>query len=95
MGMNDKWSEANKIVEQRRMCFLLLEPRGLYNSGEVGMRLARCRGVKEVHLTSGNYGFVVSADTDSMKEAKRISSKLMKIAKSRSVSVAMSHFVYR
>jgi DNA-binding Lrp family transcriptional regulator len=95
MGKNNRESETKRIVEQGRMCFLLLEPRGLYNSGEVGMKLARCRGVKEVHLTSGKYGFIVSANADSGDEVKKISAALMKVARSRSVSVAMSHFIYK
>jgi DNA-binding Lrp family transcriptional regulator len=95
MGKNNRESEARKRAEQKSTCFLLLEPRRLYDSGEVAMRLARCRGVKEVHLTSGRYGFVVSANADSTNEVKKISATLMKVAKSRSVSVAMSHFVYR
>jgi poly-gamma-glutamate capsule biosynthesis protein CapA/YwtB (metallophosphatase superfamily) len=78
-----------------KTCFLLLEPRGLCNSGEVAKRMAKCRGVKEVHLTSGRFGCVVSANANSRNEVERISSALRKVAKSKSVSVAMSHFVYR
>ncbi len=88
-------SEAKKGMNRRRTCFLLLEPKRLCDSGEVARRLARCRGVKEVHLTSGKYGFVVSADADSSDEVKRISTSLMKVAKGKSVSIAVSHFIYK
>lgn len=95
MEMNNKGSEAKKRVDRKKRCFLLLEPKKSYDSGEIAKKLARCRGVREVHLTSGRYGFVVSADADSSDEIKRICAALMKVAKSRSIGVAMSHFVYR
>lgn len=78
-----------------KTCFLLIEPRGFGNSGEVAKRIARCRGVREVHLTSGNYGFVVSASTSAANGPNRISSAVKKAAGSRSVKVAVSHIVYR
>lgn len=76
-------------------CFLLLEPRGLCDSGEVAKRIARCRGVREVHLTSGRYGFVVSAGASSNKDVKNISSAVRKASGSKSINVAVSHLVYR
>lgn len=78
-----------------KTCFLLLEPKGLGNSGDVARRIARCRGVREVHLTSGNYGFVVSANMGAAKNLNRISSAVKKAAGSKSVKVAVSHFIYR
>ena len=89
--------KENRISDKRaaKTCFLLVEPKGFENSGEVAMQMARCRGVKEVHLTSGNYGFVVSANTGTRKNLNRISSAVKKAAGSKSVKVAVSHFVYR
>lgn len=76
-------------------CFLLLEPRHLGNSGETARRIARCKGVREVHLTSGRYGFVVSANTNEANDVNCISSAVKKASRSRSVNVAVSHLVYR
>lgn len=76
-------------------CFLLLEPSNCRDSGEIARKLSRCRGVKEVHLTSGRYGFVVSARADSQSELNRISSVVRKAARSKCVNVALSHFMYR
>ncbi len=94
MGKNNKGSEARKRAEQNSTCFLLLEPKKFHDSGEVARRLARCRGVEEVHLTSGKYGFVVSAKgSDDALESIR--SAVRKVSGSRTISVAISHAVYR
>ncbi|MDE1854741.1 MAG: hypothetical protein KGH57_00250 [Candidatus Micrarchaeota archaeon] len=76
-------------------CFLLLEPRHLDDSGETAKRIVRCRGVREVHLTSGRYGFVVSANASDSNDVGSISSAVKKASRSRLVSVAVSHLVYR
>lgn len=76
-------------------CFLLLEPRSLCDSGEMAKRIARCKGVKEVHLTSGRYGFVVCAKTDTNNDFDSISAAVRKLAKTKSVKIAVSQLVYR
>lgn len=78
-----------------RTCFLLVEPRGLDNSGEIARRIAKYKGVKEVHLTTGRYGFVVSARTDSARDLEKLSASVKKTSRSRAMNVAVSHFVYR
>ena len=75
--------------------FLFLEPRSLCDSGEIAKNLARCKGVEEVHVTSGRYGFIVSANANSRNSIRSISSKVMKASRIRAVSVAASHLVYR
>lgn len=78
-----------------KACFLLIEPRRLCNSGEVAKRIARYRGVKEVHLTTGKYGFVVSAKTRSERDLEKLSAHVRKASRSKGMSVAVSQFVYR
>ena len=95
MGMNNRESEAKKGMNRRRRASCFLSRRAFATLGRVARRLARCKGVKEVHLTSGKYGFVVFADADSSDEVKRISTSLMKVAKGKSVSIAVSHFIYK
>ena len=82
-------SRAKKENETRRTCFLLLEPKSLCNSGEVARRLAKCKGVKEVHLTSGSYGFVVSAEAN----PEKVTSEIRRFWKSRPMKVAVSQMV--
>jgi hypothetical protein len=84
-----------KSRAQKRTCFLLLEPKNLCNSGDVARKLARCRGVREVHLTSGRYGFVVCAKAGSEKDFSLMSSSVRKLARARSVKMAVSQMVYR
>ncbi len=76
-------------------CFLLIEPKAYCNSDDVAARLARCKGVKEVHLTTGKYGFVVSAKVKSDGDIKDISSAVRKTTKTNAVNVVTSQFVYK
>ncbi len=87
--------EDAKTGHHPRMCFLMLEPRGLCNSGEMAKRIVKLKGVREVHLTSGRYGFVVSANASTTIDLEHLSSEVKKASKSRSVNVAVSHLVYR
>lgn len=79
--------------EPTRTCFLFLEPKTLCNSGEIARRLVRCRGVKEVHLTSGKYGFVVTASTGD--ELREITSEIGRLKEIKSAYVAVSNLVYK
>jgi DNA-binding Lrp family transcriptional regulator len=92
---NGKENGRNYARAEQTTCFLLLEPGGFGNAGEVAKRIARCRGVKEVHLTSGRYGFVVSAKASTAEDLNRISTEVKKAVGSRSASVVVSHLVYR
>ena len=87
--------EDAKTGHHARTCFLMLEPRGLCNSGEMAKRIARLKGVREVHLTSGRYGFVVSASVETAVELNRIRSAVKRTAGGKSVNVALSHLIYR
>lgn len=68
--------------------FILLKPSTNGNSDAFARRLAMCRGVREVRLTSGEYGFVVAARQDSEK-------RIRKLAKRSMVKIAVNHYVYR
>ena len=92
MGKNNRESEARKRKEGKT-CFLLLEPKSLCDSGEIARRLAKCKGVKEVHLTSGKYGFVVAAETGDKVE--EMTSEIGKLKEIKSTCVAVSHRIYR
>lgn len=79
--------------EQARTCFLMLEPKSLCDSGRVARRLIRCRGVREVHMTSGKYGFVLSAETG--EALKEVALEIGKLEEIKSAYIAVSHLVYR
>jgi len=81
--------------EAAKTCFLLLEPKNLCNSREVAERLSKFRGVKEVHLTSGRYGFIVSAKADSENDLRLLSMKIKKAGNTKSINMAVSHMIYR
>lgn len=86
--------DASKSMGNAR-CFLMLEPKGMTDSGAIARRIARCDGVKEVHLTSGRYGFIVTAQSGSENGFGTIGNEVKKASGSKSVSVAVSHMVYR
>ena len=79
--------------EIARECFLLLEPESLCDSGKVAQKLSRCRGVKEVHVTSGRYGFVVAAKTG--EALKEVTTEVRRLRTIKSAYVAVSHLVYK
>ena len=92
--MENKEQDVDKNIGAGK-CFLMIEPRGMRNSGAIARRIARCEGVREVHLTSGRYGFVVAANTSADKGADEISSAVKKVSGARNMNVAVSHMVYR
>ncbi len=93
--MRNEKERSTSHTGMAKPLFLLIEPKDLGDSGEIAKRIADCKGVKEVHLTSGNYGFVVSANAGTEGDVKQIRSNVRKASKSRAVKVALSHFVYR
>jgi hypothetical protein len=76
-------------------CFLMLEPAGMRDSGAIARRIARCDGVKEVHLTSGRYGFVVAANASQGNSIGEISTYVKRVSGAKCMNVAVSHMVYR
>jgi DNA-binding Lrp family transcriptional regulator len=88
--MKETYNNEGKKASSKT-CFLLLEPKTLCDSGEVAKRIAKCRGVKEVHITSGSYGFMVSAKAN----PEKVASEIRKLGKSKSVKVAVSHLIYK
>ncbi len=77
------------------MCFLMLEPKGMTDSGAIARRITKCEGVKEVHLTSGRYGFIVTAQSQDENGLGSIGSSVKMASGSKSVSIAVSHMIYR
>lgn len=75
-----------------RDCFILLKPEVLSNAEKTARAIATFKGVKEVKITSGDYGFIVAAEHD---ESGRISSRIMRLTRRPKSSIAISHYAYR
>lgn len=68
----------------------LIEPETNKNSGKIAMQLAQCKGVSEVRLTSGKFGFVVFCK----EKNKEALTNLSKICGNK-VSMLENHSIYK
>ncbi|MDE1828043.1 MAG: hypothetical protein KGH65_02715 [Candidatus Micrarchaeota archaeon] len=80
---------------QKKKGFLLLKPKTPSDSKKVANAIAMCKGVKEVFLTSGQYGFVATVEADASGGIKGIASLVRKATRCISTSFAVAHYVYR
>ena len=71
--------------------FFFVKPKGSPDARIVAKRLASIRHVKEVHITEGEYGFVVKSAFLSEEEQQEFGRMISKTAKG-NASVAVSHF---
>ncbi len=74
--------------------FLLLHPDVRKNSHEVARRIAACRGVRKVIITSGDFGFVVSVAEDGELGSEEVARRVKTSFGSSRVSSAKGHYVY-
>ena len=74
--------------------FLLLSPDINKSSHEVAKRLATCKGVKKVFITSGEVGFVVSTTEKGDYNSEKISRTINKMLGRRKARIAKGHYVY-
>jgi DNA-binding Lrp family transcriptional regulator len=80
-------------LRQNRCRFYFLGPAANGNARSFVEKLARLKGVKEVHLTEGRYGFVVKA-VEIGHDHNQFENYVRTRVKTR-VEVAMSHYSYR
>ncbi|MGA3021080.1 MAG: hypothetical protein ABSD68_03980 [Candidatus Micrarchaeales archaeon] len=74
--------------------FILIEPKQFNNADRIARTMAMCAGVKKVFLTSGDYGFVISAKEENEHGTEIISNKLLVHSLNSKAKVARGHFVY-
>ena len=74
--------------------FLLLHPDTRKNSHEVARRIAACRGVRKVFITSGEVGFIVSTAENGSYGSEKISRVVNKVLGRRKARIAKGHYVY-
>lgn len=74
--------------------FLLLRPDPKRNSHEIAKEIASCDCVKKVFITSGEYGFVISALTDDNGVSKALSKVLKRNGGRMKTKAIKGHFVY-
>ncbi|MDE1873889.1 MAG: hypothetical protein KGI04_02095 [Candidatus Micrarchaeota archaeon] len=72
--------------------FLLVKPKELSDVERIARAIARCKGVKKVFVSSGEYGFIATIDDG--ETLAEIGCKVRKITPSR-VKIARNHFVYK
>ena len=64
-----------------------MQPRNNNDVGVTARRLIEMEHIKEVHVTTGDFGFVVRADVDEVS-AEAIQRKIMKLTDGKASSVA-------
>ncbi len=74
--------------------YLLVNPDTKKNSHDVAKRIASCKGVRKVTITSGEVGFVVSTVESGEHKQDRISRTVNRIMGRRKVKLARGHYVY-
>lgn len=67
--------------------FFFVQPRNNNDVGVTARRLIEMEHIKEVHVTTGDFGFVVRADVDEVS-AEAIQRKIMKLTDGKASSVA-------
>ncbi|MGI0141122.1 MAG: hypothetical protein ACREBF_00510 [Candidatus Micrarchaeales archaeon] len=78
---------------QKLRSFIMLKPSLPANSHAVAKEIAMCRGVREVALTTGEFGFIVGVESEPLVE--EIKRKIHTIAHSKKMSVLVKHFSYK
>jgi hypothetical protein len=64
------------------------------SSHEVAKAIAVCEGVRKVFLTSGDFGFVVSASIHDERSAKEMQLMAKRIEGVARAKIVVGHFVY-
>ena len=78
----------NRAKRQNDGCrFFFVQPRNNNDVGVTARRLIEMEHIKEVHVTTGDFGFVVRADVDEVS-AEAIQRKIMKLTDGKMSSVA-------
>ena len=98
MGNNDEKGDRFGAVSKKRAknSFILLKPARTRDSERVAKRIAACKGVRAVCLTSGSYAYVVAAKNGSEDDIRRTCRQVRKVIGSGGeASVAVNHYVYR
>ncbi|MDE1870202.1 MAG: hypothetical protein KGH71_04440 [Candidatus Micrarchaeota archaeon] len=83
-----------KTTIEKEEGFLLLKPMTLENTGKIAKAIAMCKGVKEVFLTSGEYGFVAVVKARGM-DILKVRNLAKQKGKFRKISVVVKHQKYK
>ncbi|MDE1870154.1 MAG: Lrp/AsnC ligand binding domain-containing protein [Candidatus Micrarchaeota archaeon] len=75
--------------------FLLLKPKLPLNSQKIARAIAMCNGVREVFLTSGDYGFVIKVEEKGRAKLQTVRRSISRIAKGGKISIANMHYLYK
>lgn len=84
------------IVSKRSSdSWLLVKPRALGDSSDTARRIALCKGVKKVHLTSGEYAYMVQTESSEEEQLLQIKKRVVKSAGRMQVSEIVQHSTYK
>lgn len=75
--------------------FLFLKPKVATNADRIARAIAMCKGVKEVFLTSGEYGFVAAIEANANQGIRKVGRIIKKVGKGAKVSMVIKHYTYR
>ncbi len=73
---------------------LLLRPKENMDTDKTAQRLALCDGVQEVSLSSGEFGFVVSAKHRGIDGIEHVKRSIRSALKSADIVTLTKHYVY-
>ncbi|MDE1828335.1 MAG: hypothetical protein KGH65_04195 [Candidatus Micrarchaeota archaeon] len=74
--------------------FLLLKPKVAANVKRIAKAIAMCKGVRDVFLTSGEYGFIATVETSAKGGIVEITKAVRKTTRSIRASHAVAHYIY-
>lgn len=79
---------------EREKGFVLLKPKRRSNANRIAKAIAMCKGVREVFLTSGEYGFIATVETTNggLRNVARLVKKTSKCIRASSI---VAHYIYR
>lgn len=83
---------AKKMTKLHR--FFFIKPKGNTDAGELAERFTSFDNVEEVLLTEGDFGFIVKATVDPVKENNELAKCISEVS-SGTCTMATSYYKYR
>ncbi|MDE1827944.1 MAG: hypothetical protein KGH65_02185 [Candidatus Micrarchaeota archaeon] len=75
--------------------FLLLKPRDRTDANSMAKAISRCKGVKGVFLTSGEFGFVATVETVAEDGLQNIMYTVKRVTRCIKANVIVAHHFYK
>ncbi len=85
---------SKKNNKHKHRVFFLLKPKEKLNAKDFAMRISMISGVKEVNITSGDFGFVVVAESNDEAVAEKFVKEIY-AKNSNCCSACESHYTFK